>query len=207
MVGSDDLRFSMKRYVVIPRNLCKRHLHKLSVSRHCILCKRVLQDRIPLHLCKRHLHKWKITVFVGELPHIFEVADGVAAVFAIVFLQVGRQHIDDFRAPSLFFLFGEDVVANLPIMAERSRIKLHYGVKPLSVNFFNQTLKPYMICFVVNSDKFFGVHIRCRILLNIRDSKGEKNDRICIKIYVFFSCKLCKCRLHNLQIPLARKIY
>ena len=74
-------------------------------------------------------------------------------------------------------------------MTERSRIELHYGVQSLTIYFFNQMLKPYIICFIVNRDKFFGVHIRCRILLNIRDCKGNKIDRICI--IIFFSLANC----------------
>ena len=50
------------RNVVVPGDLCKRHLHKFSVSRNCKFSKSSLQNWHFQQLCKWYLHKWEICI-------------------------------------------------------------------------------------------------------------------------------------------------
>ena len=56
-VGSTDhfLKF-------LSGDLCKRHLHKFSVSRKCKFIKSSLQNWHFKQLCKWYLHKWEICI-------------------------------------------------------------------------------------------------------------------------------------------------
>jgi hypothetical protein len=54
----------------------------------------------------------------GELPHIPQISDRQALHIGELAAQVGRQALNDPRAPALLILSAEDAGSNLPVSRE-----------------------------------------------------------------------------------------
>ncbi len=37
---------------------------------------------VPGNLCKRHLHNWEVGIFSGKHPHIFQISDRIPVAFS-----------------------------------------------------------------------------------------------------------------------------
>ena len=83
---------------------------------------------IPCNLCKRHLHKWEIRVFNSKLAHIFQVSDRITTIIAISCHKVCRKHVYDFRSPTLCCLCSRIEIVALYLQQITGDAILHVPV-------------------------------------------------------------------------------
>lgn len=75
------------------------------------------------YLCKRLLHNCAFRPSCGKRAHVFQVAGREAFHIRERLAQVGRQAIDDLRAPARALLSVKDRPSNVPIEKELERQK------------------------------------------------------------------------------------
>jgi hypothetical protein len=80
---------------------------------------------IPGNLCKWCLHNCRVRPCLGESPHIFEIPGGKSGHVRVCTAKIGSQPVDHLGAPSLVFLPGQNIAADLPVKTDHLAVDGH----------------------------------------------------------------------------------
>jgi len=75
------------------------------------------------NLCSKLLHNCAVGPRSRESAHVFKITGGITGKFRKLALEIAGQAIDDLRAPTLPFLIGKNLPADLPVMQDQFGIR------------------------------------------------------------------------------------
>ena len=73
---------------------------------------------LPRNLCTKLLHNCAVGPGGGKGAHIFKISRGVTSELWKLPLEIGRETVNDLRAPTLLFLVFENLASDFPVVQD-----------------------------------------------------------------------------------------